>query len=426
MSAFDWDLSPPPPSDLGDHDVPLSGSHLAGKRIALLVSGGIAAFKAPLVARALRRQGADVVAFVSQEALRYVTRETLEWSTVHPVVERLTAAAEHLSDAAPFDAYLVAPATYNTLNKMRFGIADTVITAALGSALGRMEQGRTRVLVAPTMHGSLHTAILTESLAALMAMGVIVIPPREDYGKHNLPAEDVLLASVCRAVSRSPLAGQRILVTSGPTPVPIDRVRRITNVFTGKLGSLIAEELFLRGADVTLVHGVSPCPPPVYLPQRQVYTYDEYREAVHHLLDQGGVRAGVFSAAVADYRPTEVLPGKTPSGGALSHLDLVPLPKVIDEARERHPDLYMLTFKYQEGISHERLMEIGRRRLERDPAVVTNRGEETGPNGEQVAYLMTRDAEPVRFVGKPEIARGIADHLEQALELGEVGRDAGR
>lgn len=410
-----WDFSPPTPSELEDREVPLLGTHLRGKRIALLVSGGIAAMKAPLVARALRRQGAEVVAFASQEALRYVTEEALAWATVQPVVTRLTAEAEHLSDAAPFDAYLLAPATYNSINKLAHGIADSVVTAALASALGRLGQGRTRVLIAPTMHGSLHTPILTASLGTLAGCGVRVIPPRDDYGKHNLPAEEALVAEVCRAVSRSPLLCKAILTTGGPTPVPIDGVRRMTNIFTGELGSRIAEELHLRGAEVEHVHGISSFSPPAWLPHRVVRTYDEYRAFVSSRLAARPFAAGVFSAGVADYAPTAVLPGKTPSGGALAHLDLRPLPKVIDEVRAAHPGLYMVTFKYQENLTHEELLAIARERLGDYPLVVANRGEEKGPNGEQVAHLVTRAGEPRRVVGKREIAAAIADHLAEAL-----------
>jgi len=86
-----WNFSPPTDSDLGDREVPLENHHLWGKRIALLVTGGIAAMKAPLIARSLRKFGATVVAFVSEEALRYVTKEALEWSTVNPVISQLTA-----------------------------------------------------------------------------------------------------------------------------------------------------------------------------------------------------------------------------------------------------------------------------------------------------------------------------------------------
>jgi phosphopantothenoylcysteine decarboxylase/phosphopantothenate--cysteine ligase len=409
-----WDFSPPPESDLGDREVPLEGNHLQNKRIALLIAGGIAAMKAPLIARALRKEGADVVAFTSQEALRYTTIDALEWSTTHPVVTKLTAAAEHLSDSAPFDAYLVAPATYNTINKMRYGIADGVITSALASAIGRREQGKTKIAIAPTMHGSLHNSILTESLKTLSGMGISIIPPREAYGKHNIPDEREIVVEVCRLVSTSPLKGIPILVTGGPTPVPIDNVRRLTNRFSGRLGAEIAEELYLRGADVRLIHGEGTYQPPAYLPYQVARTYDEYLALAIATLSQKPYAFGIFSAAVADYQPETVLPGKTPSGGVLKTINLVPTRKVIEEIKAKFPELYMVTFKYQEQVSHEALMEIARARIQRGyPAVVANRGEEMGSSGEQIAYLVTADKPPQKMVGKKEIARAIANYLEQ-------------
>jgi phosphopantothenoylcysteine decarboxylase / phosphopantothenate---cysteine ligase len=251
----DWNFEPPPESSLQDREVFKIGTHLVGKRIALLITGSIAAIKAPLIARSLRRQGADVVAMVSPEALRYTTVDALEWSTINPVVTKLTAQAEHLSDEHPFAAYVVAPATYNTINKLRYGIADGVISATLASAIGRMERGQTQVLIAPTMHGSLHNSLLTESLKHLQTMGVKIIPPEVAYGKNNLPPETEIVAQVIRAVSNSPLKGAPILVTGGATPTPIDNVRNLTNRFTGKLSGCIAEELFYRGADVKLIQG---------------------------------------------------------------------------------------------------------------------------------------------------------------------------
>lgn len=411
----DWDLSPPPPSPLGDREVPREGEQLAGKRIALMVTGGIAAMKTPLLARALRRRGAVVVAFLSEEGRRYVTEETLEWSTVRKVVTRLTPAAEHLSDEAPFDAYLVAPATYNTLNKMAAGIADSVVTSSVASALGRLARGRTKVLVAPTMHGSLHNPILTDSLRRLRELGVRIVPPRPGYGKHNLPDEEVLVAEVSRAVSDSPLRGRRVLVTGGPTPVHVDNVRLLTNRFRGTLGARIAEELHLRGAETWLILGGGAHRPPAWVPHEIVPTYDDYRRRVLEALGEREHEAGIFSAAVADYRPKEVLPGKTPSGGALRKIELVPTPKVIREVRERFPRLHMVTFKYEEGVSHEDLVAIARRRLgEGYEAVVANRGEELGPD-EQVAHLVTPEGEPRRMVTKPGIAGALADYLEEVL-----------
>ncbi|HEY9811178.1 MAG TPA: bifunctional phosphopantothenoylcysteine decarboxylase/phosphopantothenate--cysteine ligase CoaBC [Halomicronema sp.] len=407
-----WDFAPPPASELGDHDVPLDGYYLKGKKIALLICGGIAAIKAPMIARALRKYGADVVAFTSKEALRYTTIDALEWSTTNRVITKLTAAAEHLSDSAPFDAYLVAPATYNTINKMALGIADSVITSALGSAIGRMEKGKTKILVVPTMHGSLHNSILTDSLKKLDKMGVIIVPPRQDYGKDNIPSEIEIVAEVSRAVSDSKLKNVPVLVTGGPTPVKIDSVRVMTNIFTGQLGINIASELYFRGADVTLIHGYSGYQPPSYLPHKIALNYDEYLAKVMAELSQKSYQFGIFTAAVADYKPENVLSGKTPSGGVLKQLNLTSTLKVIEEVRAKFTELFMITFKYQEGISHEELMEIAQTRLERYNAVVANRGEEKGPNGEQIVYLVTGNNEVISWMGKKEIARGLVSYME--------------
>ncbi|MGL5834407.1 MAG: bifunctional phosphopantothenoylcysteine decarboxylase/phosphopantothenate--cysteine ligase CoaBC [Waterburya sp.] len=410
-----WDFEPPPESALGDRQIALESTHLQSKRIALLVTGSIAAMKAPLIARTLRRRGAEVVAFVSPEALRYTTIDALEWSTTNPVVTKLTANAEHLSDEHPFAAYLVAPATYNTINKMALGIADGVISSTLGSAIGRMEQGKTQILVAPTMHGTLHNSILTESLHKLDRLGVKIIPPQVAYGKNNLPAEKAIAFAVCRAVSQSCLKDIPILVTGGPTPVPIDNIRRLTNRFTGKLGACIAEELYLRGAKVKLIHGQGSYSPSEYLPHKIVTTYDEYLTEVMKELSND-YRYGIFSAAVADYQPAQVFPGKIPSG-ELSKIDLIPTQKVIKKVRTKFPSLGMITFKYQENISHQELLDIAKSRLEQGyQMVVANRGEEHQATGAQVAYLVTKDKAPQKVVGKVEIAKAIANYLEATCD----------
>ena len=411
-----WHPVAPPEFELGDREVLLLGNHLQGKRIALLITGSIAALKAPLLARELRREGADVVAFVSQQALRYTTRESLEWSTTNPVITELTAAAEHLSDDRPFDAYLVAPATYNTINKMRYGIADGVITSTLASALGRQEIGKTKIAIAPTMHGSLHNSIFTESVTQLQDWGVKIIPPKTAYGKHNLPDLRAIVVQISRLLSHSPLINIPILITGGPTPVPIDNVRHITNKFRGTLSIKIAEELYLRGASVSLILGTGGDTPPPYLPYISVKSYQEYRDRVLQHLAETNPGCGIFSAAVADYQPDRIFPGKLPSGGELRSITLVPTAKVIQQVRQQFPKLYMVTFKYQENVSHEELIAIARHRCQQGyNAVVANRGEETGEHGEQIAYWVSPDKSEIKAIGKPGIARTIADRLEETL-----------
>lgn len=200
-SRFDG-VGPPTPSDLGDREVPRLSDDLDAVRVALLVTGSIAAFKAPIVARALRRHGAMVRAFASTEALRYVTVEALSWACAAPVVTVLSAESEHLSDDAPFDLYLCAPATLNTISKVACGIADGAVTATLASALGRMQRGRAGVLMAPCMHGSMHTTILERHLRSLAEMGVRIVPPRDACGKHNLPDEAELVRAAVDEVRR--------------------------------------------------------------------------------------------------------------------------------------------------------------------------------------------------------------------------------
>ena len=413
----DWDFQAPPESESGNNSFPtdrqvvLESIHLENKRIALLVTGSIAAMKAPLIARTLRRQGADVVAFVSNEALRYTTVDALEWSTTNQVITKLTANAEHLSEENPFAAYVVAPATYNTINKMALGIADGVITSTLASAIGKMERGKTQILIAPTMHGSLHNSILTESLGKLDRLGVKIIPPKVAYGKNNLPAEKAIASAICRAVSLSDLKDIPILVTGGPTPVPIDSIRRLTNRFTGKLGTCIAEELYLRGAKVKLIHGQGSYSPPTYLPHQVVTTYDEYVTEVMREL-QNNYHYGIFSAAVADYKPAQIFPGKIPSA-KLTKIDLVSTQKVISQVKDKFPHLGMITFKYQENVSHEELINIAQTRLKEGyQMVVANRGEEQQATGAQVAYLVTKLEKPEKVVGKQKITQAIANYLE--------------
>ncbi len=411
-----WTPGRPSASPLGDHDVPLVGEHLQGRRIALLVCGGIAAMKTPLLARAFRRQGAEVTIYVSSEALKYVALDALEWAATQPVITHLSPRSEHLSKDHPYDAYVVAPATYNTINKFRRGIADTPVTTTLASALALLEKRETQILVAPTMHGDLHNSILQESLETLAKKGVWLIPPRDDYGKHNLPDHEVIVAHTCSLVSRSPLAGRRILVTAGCTPAPIDNVRRITNRFRGRLGIEIARELVLRGADVRLILGAGAVPSPAYIPTQKIRDFNDYKNKVLSNLVEFHPQTGIFSAAVADYLPREKVPGKIPSGGALQNLSLIPAEKIIDLVLAQDPKIDMISFKYQENMSHDELIRIATDRISKGHgAVVANRGEEVSADGQQVAHLVTSELEVRKLVTKVGIARGLCDHLEERL-----------
>lgn len=414
-----WEPRLPTPAALDDHAVPRLSDVLAGRQIALLVCGGIAAFKAPLLARTLRKHGAEVTVFVSDEALRYVTPDALAWSSDRPVVQALSARAEHLGDGQRFDAYLVAPATYNTINKFAAGTADNLITTVLASALGQLERGQTRILLAPTLHGSMHNTILSQSLLFLQELGVTVLPPRDAYGKHNLPDETEIVYRTARALANSPLRGLPVLVTGGPTPVPLDGIRRITTRFTGALGCEIAKALFVAGAQVHWVHGQSTFQPPDWLSCTIVDSLQAYQDAVMQVLAFADCRAAIFSAAVADYAPVRVASGKIPSGQSELKLLLQPTAKVIQQVREAYPELMLVSFKYEAGLSHAELMQIARQRLAQgSDAVVANRAEEQGDA--QQAWLLAPDLPEQPLFGKPAIAAGIVAWLENQLSAESV------
>ncbi len=156
------------------------GELLAGRKIALCVTGGIAAIETPKIARHLRRYGASVQAYVTPSAYDFIGKSALEWATEQDVVDRLSGRAEHISY---HDLVLVAPATLNTINKIMAGIADNVVMTLLASALGR----KTAVYVAPAMHESLYqNPIFQRNLKTLHDYNVRMIEPRFSEGKAKI------------------------------------------------------------------------------------------------------------------------------------------------------------------------------------------------------------------------------------------------
>ncbi len=367
-----------------DLQVQTIGNYLQGKSIALCVTGGIAAIETPKLARQLRRYGAVVHAYATHTALQFVGEAALEWGTGNKVVTELSGLAEHICID---DLVLVAPATLNTINGVFSGAADNVVTTLISSALGK----GTPVYMTPTMHESMYkNPFLQKNLGAAIDYGIHIIKPRMDEGKAKIPKIDTIVAEVCRELSTDPLKGKKILVTGGATPVKIDSIRRITNIFKGSLGKRIALDLYHRGADVTfLVHdgGVET---PVYLRTKRHDDFEEYVQNVFSEL-QRGYDVSIFSAAVADYKPEKVAEGKISSQGALKEIKLEETIKVIKAVREKYPELYMATFKFEDGVSQEELLSLARKRLEKYQVVVANRKQEMLESHR--AHILTRNGE---------------------------------
>lgn len=308
----------------------------AGRELILGVTGSIAAFKAVLLLRELARRGDRVTVVTTASADQFIA--PLTWRTLsgRPVLSNLfdpqsPEAVEHVALAERAHAMLVAPATANVLAKAAQGIADDFLTTMLLAARGP-------VLMAPAMDGGMweHPSVVA-NVRTLRERGVTVVEPEAGplasglTGKGRLPEPGTIIEHLERMLAPArDLAGERVLVTSGPTREPIDPVRYLSNRSSGKMGHSIATACLRRGADVVLVAGPTSLEPPmgaVYVP---VQTAEEMREAaLHHL---GASTIVIKAAAVADYRVREQSATKIKSNkDAGLTLELAPNPDILKE-----------------------------------------------------------------------------------------------
>jgi phosphopantothenoylcysteine decarboxylase/phosphopantothenate--cysteine ligase len=299
---------------------------LAGKRVVLGVSGGIAAYKAVELARELVQAGADVRVVMSPSARRFVGEITFSTLTGNPVVSELfpdPAPPEipHTSLARWAELVIVAPATATTTAKQALGIADTALTALLLATPAP-------VLLAPAMHTEMWEAEATaRNVETLRGRGVAFVGPEagelagRDVGMGRLAevasivqaAEELLRRPRPAGPSAGDLGGLRFVVSAGGTQEPIDPVRYVGNRSSGRMGYAIAAEALQRGAAVTLVSGPTHLEPPAGADLVRVTTAAEMREAV--LGAAAGAAAVVMAAAVADWRPV------APAGQKLKKAD---------------------------------------------------------------------------------------------------------
>jgi phosphopantothenoylcysteine decarboxylase/phosphopantothenate--cysteine ligase len=276
-----------------------------GKRILLIVGGGIAAFKALELTRALRKAGASVTPVLTARGAQFVTPLSLAALAASPVHSELfdldaEAAMGHIELSRANDLVVVCPATANLLARMAGGLADDLATTLLLAT-------DKPVLAVPAMNVRMwqHAATVA-NVATLRSRGVTVVDPDDgamacgEFGPGRLPEIDRIMAAIAAQLTPAaqPLAGKHILVTAGPTHEPIDPVRYIANRSSGKQGFAIAGALAALGARVTLVAGPVNLPTPRGVTRVDVETARQMAAATLAALPAD---AGVFVAAVADW-----------------------------------------------------------------------------------------------------------------------------
>ena len=288
---------------------------LKGKTVVLGVTGSIAAYKMANVASMLVKMNADVHVIMTQNACQFITPVTFETLTgnkymVDTFDRNFQFHVAHVSIAKKADVLLIAPASANVIGKLANGIADDMLTTTAMACT-------CKTIIAPAMNTNMyHKPILQDNLKKLEGYGFEVIAPDKgvlacrDVGDGKMPSEDVLVAHIVKEIAyEKDLAGMKVIVTAGPTQESVDPVRYITNHSTGKMGYELAKAAMLRGAEVTLVSGVTSLAKPLFVDYVQVKSAGDMFEAMkERFLDNDII---IKAAAVADYKPKNYNDEKT-------------------------------------------------------------------------------------------------------------------
>jgi phosphopantothenoylcysteine decarboxylase/phosphopantothenate--cysteine ligase len=348
-------------------------------KIALGVSGGIAAYKAAEIARRLQDRGVHVQVVMTSAAQEFVRPLTFAALTGEKVITEmfsqrdsnstLDSSVEHIGVAQSIDALLVAPATAATLARFAQGLSEDFLSTLYLATTAP-------VVVAPAMNVNMWRHPATQAnLSTLRSRGVTVVEPGEGYlacgmtGEGRLADTDVIVEALLSRLGQSrELEGEHVLISAGPTYEPIDPVRFLGNRSSGKMGYALAEAALRRGAHVTLVSGPTALTPPAVEEFVPVESSAEMRDAL--LARFGRASITIMTAAVSDFAPTAAAPQKIKREAAL-HLDLQPTSDILAELGSRRaPGQLLIGF----AAETENLVENARRKLARKhlDAIVLN------------------------------------------------------
>jgi phosphopantothenoylcysteine decarboxylase / phosphopantothenate---cysteine ligase len=388
-------------------------------RVTVGVSGGIAAYKAAELVRALQRRGMEVHVVMTEAATRFVQPLTFSAITGHKVISSLwdesdtndstyESSIEHIGEAQWTEALIVAPATADILAKFAQGIANDFLSTMYLAT-------RAPVLVAPAMNVNMwqHPAVQA-NLDILRARGVRVIDPGTGdlacgmVGAGRMAEPEAIADVVFHSMGRrNDLAGETVLVTAGGTREALDPVRYIGNRSSGKMGYALADAAQSRGAKVILISGPSALHPPARCEVVRVTTAAEMRKAVLELMVEATMI--IKAAAVADYRPVNVSEQKLKRSGPLT-LELAPTEDILAEVtKQRRPGQLIVGF----AAETQNTMENGRAKLLRKgaDAIVVNdvSGEGVGIDSDRNAATFLTSSKSIEL---PEMTkRKLADRI---------------
>lgn len=344
---------------------------LDGKKVALGITGSVAAVRSCEIARLLMRYGVEVFPVMSPEAARIIHPNLMEWATGNPVISSLSGSIEHVALAGNVenrvDAVLIAPSTANTLGKIAAGIDDTPVTTLATTAIG---QG-IPMLIVPAMHEPMyyHPAV-KRNMETLKSDGIHVLLPHVAEGKAKISGtEEIVFQTIDMLRGDGPLAGTSWVVTAGRTVEYLDPIRVLTNNSSGKMGVEIVRALYLAGADVQLVYGKGTAEPVPNVPTHYVETAAQMLDTVKKLLQDRKTDCLVAAAAVGDWQSSDRAADKISTHGTEKlQVGLVPTPKIIDQVKEISPHTFLVAFRALFQKTQEELASDGLARMKKAKA----------------------------------------------------------
>ena len=397
---------------------------MSGKRVLLIVGGGVAAYKALETARLLIREGVAVRPLLTAGGAQFITPLSLSaicHDRVHQDLFSLTEEADmgHIELSRSADLIAVAPATADLMAKAAHGLAPDLATTTLLAT-------DKPVLMAPAMNVRMWNHPATQrNLATLIADGVRIVGPDEgemacgEFGPGRLASPEVIVAAILDALQHAkprPLLGRRILVTAGPTVEPLDPVRFIANRSSGKQGFAIAGALADLGADVVLVAGPVDLPTPAGVSRINVQTA---REMLAACQSQPSLEAAVMVAAVADWRPAETATEKIKksASSAPQTLTLIENPDLLAILSAPGPSRPRLVIGFAAETDH--VLEHAKAKLARKGCdwIVANdvSGDVMGGVDNAVSIVTDCGVDSWPRQPKAEVARKLAQRIAEAL-----------
>ena len=391
---------------------------LKGKCVVLGVTGSIAAYKIAYLASALVKQHADVHVIMTENATNFINPITFETLTSNKCLvdtfdRNFQFNVEHVALAKRADIFMVAPASANVIGKMANGIADDMLTTTILAA-------KCPKYVSPAMNTNMyHNPILQDNLKKLEGYGFTVIAPEKgllacrDIGDGKMPSEDVLVGYILREIAHEKdLAGMKVIVTAGPTQESVDPVRYITNHSTGKMGYELAKAAMLRGAEVTLVSGVTNLEPPMFVDYVQVKSAGDMFEAMKsRFLDNDII---IKAAAVADYKPKSYSDEKTKKKDGEMSIELDRTQDILKYLGEhRREGQFYCGF----SMETQNMLENSRVKLDKkniDMVVANNlkiAGSGFGTDTNVVTMISKEEEIQLELLSKAEVAHKILDEI---------------